>query len=107
MGFLSNLFSGGADKANLPQLIQDGALLIDARGPQEFAGGHIENAVNIPHDRIAQKIGDHEADKSRSIVVYCHSGARSAMAVRALKKTGYTQVENGGGIHALNRRLGA
>lgn len=107
MGFLSNLFSGGASKADLPQLIKDGALLIDARGPQEFAGGHIEKAVNIPHNMIAQKISEHAGDKSRSIVVYCHSGGRSAMAVHALKKAGYTQVENGGGIQMLSRQLGA
>ncbi|MDF7801902.1 rhodanese-like domain-containing protein [Pontiellaceae bacterium B1224] len=107
MGFLSSLFGGGANKADLPQLIKDGALLIDARGPQEFAGGHIEKAVNIPHNIIAHKIGEHAADKYRPIVIYCHSGARSAMAVHALKKAGYTQVENGGGIHKLSRKLGA
>lgn len=107
MGFFSNLFSGGASKADLPQLINDGALLIDARGPQEFSGGHIEGAVNIPHNIISHKIGDFSADKSRSIVVYCHSGARSSMAVHALKKAGYTQVENGGGIQMLSRQLGA
>lgn len=107
MGFFSNLFSGGASKADLPQLIKDGALLIDARGPQEFDGGHIKKAVNIPHHIISHKIGDHTADKDRPIVVYCHSGARSSMAVRALKKAGYTQVENGGGFQMLSRQLGA
>lgn len=107
MGFLSNLFSGGASRADLPQLIKDGALLVDARGPQEFSGGHIEKAVNIPHNIIEHKIGEHAADKAQPIVVYCHSGGRSAMAVRALKKAGYTQVENGGGIHMLQRQLGA
>ncbi len=107
MGFLANLFSGGARKANLPQLIKDGALLVDARGPQEFSGGHITGAINIPHTVISHRIGDHAADKSRSIIVYCHSGARSAMAVHALKKAGYTQVENGGGIQMLSRQLGA
>ena len=106
MGFWSNLLTGGASKADLPQLIKDGALLIDARSPQEFSGGHIEGAVNIPHTIISHKIGDHAADQSRSIVVYCHSGARSSMAVHALKKHGYTQVENGGAFGMLQRQLG-
>lgn len=105
MGFLSNLFTGGASKADLPQLIKDGALLIDARGPQEFSGGHITGAVNIPHNIISHKIEDYAADKSRSIIVYCHSGARSGMAVRSLHKAGYTQVENGGSIGMLSRQL--
>ena len=105
MGFWSNLLTGGARKADLPQLIKDGALLIDARSPQEFSGGHIEGAINLPHTIISHTIGDHAADKSRSMVIYCHSGARSSMAVHALKKDGYTQVENGGAFGALNRLL--
>lgn len=106
MGFWSNLFSGGASKADLPQIIKDGALLIDARGPQEFSGGHIAGAINIPHNMISHKIGEYAVDKTRPIVVYCHSGGRSAMAVHALKNAGYTQVENGGGFHMLSRQLG-
>jgi rhodanese-related sulfurtransferase len=106
MGFFSNLFGGGASKADLSQLIEDGALLIDARSPQEYAGGHIEGAVNIPHNVIAQTIHTKTSDKKRAIVVYCQSGGRSAMAVTALKRAGYALVENGGAIDMLRRQLG-
>jgi phage shock protein E len=105
MGLLSILFGGRANKADLPQLIKDGALLIDARSSQEFAGGHIEGAVNIPHNVMAQTIHTQTTDKNRSIVIYCHSGMRSAMAVAALKRAGYAVVENGGGIEKLRRQL--
>ena len=107
MGLLSRLFSGGP-KIDIQKLLADGALLIDARSPDEYAGGHIDGAANIPHDRAAARIGELEADQSRTIVVYCHSGGRSAMAARALKKVGYENVVNGGGIthmrHALKGR---
>ncbi|MDF7824358.1 rhodanese-like domain-containing protein [Pontiellaceae bacterium B12227] len=105
MGFWSDLFTGGASKADLPQMIKDGALLIDARTPQEFAGGHINGAVNLPHNVICGHIEKHSRNKDDSIVIYCQSGARSLMAVRALQKAGYTQVENGGSIGMLSRQL--
>ena len=107
MGLLSLLFGGGASKADLPAMIHDGALLIDARSPHEFSGGHIEGAVNIPHHLISEKIAGHETDPSRPIVVYCHSGGRSALAVKALKKAGYQQVENGGAFSMLRRQIEA
>ncbi|MDF7806674.1 rhodanese-like domain-containing protein [Pontiellaceae bacterium B12219] len=106
MGFLSKLFGGGANNVDAGKLIKDGALLIDARSPQEFSGGHIEGAVNIPHNVIARIIHTKTSDKKRAIVVYCQSGGRSAMAVTALKRAGYALAENGGTIDALRRQLG-
>lgn len=107
MGLLSMLFGGGASKADLPALIRDGALLIDARTPAEFAGGYIDGAINIPHNIVSSKITSIEADKERPIVIYCQSGGRSAKAVGALKKVGYTNVENGGAIGMLSRQIEA
>jgi rhodanese-related sulfurtransferase len=97
--------SGRADKdADIPALLKDGALLIDTRTPGEFSSGHIEGAVNIPHNLIAQKIGDHPKDQT--IIVYCHSGARSGAAKRALEQAGYTRVVNGGSLSRMRRQLG-
>lgn len=98
-GLLANLFScGAAEKTDLAALVQGGALVIDVRTPGEFSGGAIQGAVNIPYDEIAAKIGRVEADKNRSIIVYCHSGARSAVARKSLEQAGYTQVVDGGGF---------
>ncbi len=106
-GFLANLFScGAADKTNIPVLVQSGALIIDVRTAGEFSGGTIQGAVNIPYDEIAARIGKVEADKSRSIIVYCRSGARSAAAKKSLEQAGYTQVINGGGFSAMRKLLG-
>ena len=107
MSIIGNmLFRGGADKGiDIPALIKNGALVIDTRTPGEFAGGHIEGAVNMPYDIIGNVIEKYEADKSRPIIAYCHSGARSASAKNSLMHAGYTNVVNGGGLHHMQRAL--
>ena len=107
MGIIGNLlFRGGADKnIDLAALVKNGALVIDTRTAQEFAGGHIDGAINIPYEMIGNVIGKYEADKSRSIIVYCHSGMRSAAAEKALKLAGYENVVNGGGLHHMQEAL--
>ena len=108
MSILGNLlFRGGADKnIDLAALVKNGALVIDTRTAQEFAGGHIDGAINIPYDVIGNVIGKHEQNKSRAIIVYCHSGMRSAAAEKTLVHAGYTNVVNGGGLHHMQHALG-
>jgi phage shock protein E len=108
MGILATLlFGGGADRdADIAALVRDGAMVIDARTPREFRSGHIDGAISIPYDTIVEKISDHAADRSTRIVIYCHSGARSGAAKRALEKAGYTHVVNGGGLARMRRQLG-
>jgi phage shock protein E len=105
MGILTNLlFGGGADKdADIPALIRDGALVIDVRTAGEFSGGHIEGAINIPHNVISREIEKHETGKAKAIIVYCRSGARSTVAKKALEHAGYTNVVNGGSLHHMRK----
>jgi len=106
-GFLANLFScSAADKIDITALVQSGALIIDVRTAGEFSDGAIKSAINIPHDEIAGKIGQIEADKARTIIVYCRSGGRAAAAKKSLEQIGYTQVVNGGGFTDLRKLLG-
>lgn len=79
------------------ELVGHGAILVDVRNPAEFAAGHIEGARNVPvHDleRRADELGAHD----RPVIVYCASGARSALAKRTLKSAGFAQVYNLGSI---------
>ena len=70
-------------------------LLIDVRSPGEFATGYVEGAINLPLDRFVQAYESVMPDKSRQIVLYCQSGARSGQALQFLAQQGYGKVVNG------------
>ena len=82
-------------------MIQQGALLIDVRGTDEFAQGHIEGAINIPFDKTDALIAAIGTDKQRPVVVYCRSGHRSGKAKTGLEAKGYSNVFNATGLEAL------
>ena len=55
----------------------------------------------IPYDQLAGRTSELPIDKNAKIVVYCRSGAESAMAVQTLLGLGYTNVYNlDGGMNA-------
>ena len=70
-------------------------MLLDVRSPGEYASGYVQGAVNLPLDRFVQEYENIAPDKSRQIVVYCHSGARSGQAVQFLQQQNYVNVVNG------------
>lgn len=80
---------------------QQNDVLLDVRTAEEFAAGHLKNAINIPHDEISDKISDHVTDKNAKIVVYCKSGGRAAKAKGKLDKLGFKDVTNAGGYDDL------
>ena len=73
-------------------------VIIDARTEEEFAEGHIENAILIPEYEIANRAEKELPDKDTLILVYCRSGRRSKIASEELVKLGYTNVKEFGGI---------
>ena len=73
-------------------------IIIDARTNEEFAEGHIENAILIPEYEIADRADNELPDKDALILVYCRSGRRSKIASEELVKLGYTNVKEFGGI---------
>ena len=73
-------------------------IIIDARTEEEFAEGHIENAILIPEYEIANRAEKELPDKDALILVYCRSGRRSKIASEELVKLGYTNVKEFGGI---------
>ena len=73
-------------------------IIIDARTTEEFAEGHIENAILIPEYEIADRAEKELPDKDALILVYCRSGRRSKIASEELVKLGYTNVKEFDGI---------
>jgi rhodanese-related sulfurtransferase len=64
--------------ADAKALIDGGALVVDVRGKEQFDARHIAGAIAIPLDELRARIpAEVEADKARSIVIYCGDGATS------------------------------
>lgn len=82
------------------------SVVIDVRTPQEFATGHVEGAINIPHDAITPNLPAlSKLGKEDNILVYCRSGRRSEIAKETLNGLGYRNVQNGGGLDSLASRI--
>jgi rhodanese-related sulfurtransferase len=93
LDFLKNLLMP-QDSADLKQLIDGGAFLVDVRTPQEFAGGSVKGAVNIPLDQVGHRLNEFKGKDQ--IIVFCRSGNRSGQAKGILNQNGFNNVTNGG-----------
>lgn len=81
-------------KALLPQMIAEGAIVVDVRSVAEFRAGSSPGSINIPLNILAAKAL--ELDKSKPVILCCASGARSGAAVGILKSMGFQNVVNAG-----------
>jgi hydroxyacylglutathione hydrolase len=66
------------------------ALVLDVRGADEFAAGHVEGAVNIAYTRLGVRLA--ELPDRRPVYVHCGSGLRASMAVSFLAAKGIDAV---------------
>lgn len=82
----------------------NGAVLLDVRTGQEYKNGHIEKAVNLPLQDI-ERVVRVVKKKDVPVFTYCHSGARSRQAEAFLKKMGYSDVTNIGGIAGYKGKI--
>lgn len=84
--------------SEMKELVKDGAVLVDVRTLAEYKSGHLDEAVNLPVETIADTIGNEISDKDTKIVLYCRSGNRSATAGQTLIDMGYKNVYDMGGM---------
>lgn len=70
------------------------AFFVDVRTAQEFAGGTVPNAINIPLDSVPTNLSKFQGHDQ--VVVFCRSGGRSGKAKAILEKQGIENVVNGG-----------
>ena len=82
------------DGPSAKSLVAGGAVLVDVRTPEEYAGGHVDGARNLPVDTLGNHLAELPRDKP--IVVYCAAGARAARAARLLASAGYDARDLGG-----------
>lgn len=72
----------------------EGVVILDVRTPEEYAGGHVPGAVNIPHTEVADRLDELAGAESSPVVVYCERGGRAGMAEEVLLANGYRDVRH-------------
>lgn len=92
-----------ADEAK--EMMTEDAVILDVRSEEEFASGHIPNAVLLPHTEIADQAEELLADREQTILIYCRSGNRSKTAANELIDMGYTKVYDFGGVNTWTGEL--
>jgi len=84
----------------------DPPLLVDIREQDEWDEGHIPGAVHVTRGNLESRIERAAPDRSRSIVLYCAAGNRSAFAAKTLEEMGYEDVSSLAGGYTDWKRNG-
>jgi sulfur-carrier protein adenylyltransferase/sulfurtransferase len=83
---------------------EDPPMLIDVRNPPEWEIVHIPGATLIPLPDLPQRVT--ELARAREVVLYCHTGRRSAQGTQLLLELGFTHVSTlTGGIEAWAQKV--
>lgn len=100
----SNLLNGAFAQISVAQvreLMQQNAFILDVREAAELAKGRIINSLHIPLSELRARVN--ELPRDQPIYIHCRSGQRSYNAVLMLQNLGYTQVFNlAGGFLSLS-----
>jgi rhodanese-related sulfurtransferase len=91
--------------AQAREMIEKGALVLDVRdAPEVEKSGKIEGAVNVSRGMLEFRADpdspyhDKAFAKDKTVILYCASGGRSALAGKLLQDMGYGHVYNVGGF---------
>src|SRR3984893_7874650 len=83
------------DPSEVNELIGEGVAIIDVRGSEEFATGHLPGAKSIPRGHLESRIENAAPDRAAEVILYCASGSRSAYGARTLQEDlGYDHVRS-------------
>ncbi len=72
--------------------LDDGAIVLDVREPDEYEQGAIPGSVHIARGNLESQVESRLLDKDAPVVVFCAGGTRSAFAAETLGQLGYTNV---------------
>jgi phage shock protein E len=87
---------------NIKEVVKTGkGTIIDVRTPEEFSGGSVKGAINIPLHQLPDRIEElHQLQKP--LVLCCASGNRSGRAQQFLASQGVPDALNGGSWLEVN-----
>jgi len=84
--------AGAVSPQDAVRLMNQGAALLDVRGSEAFAAGHIRGARNLPADRLAESLDSLKRFKDKPVIVYCDRGVTATTALRELAAHGFGRV---------------
>ncbi|MCC6723618.1 MAG: rhodanese-like domain-containing protein [Saprospiraceae bacterium] len=102
LSFLKKLFGGG-EANNLPEMLAQGAIILDVRTREEYKSGHAPGSQNVP----LQELNRHLlkiANQKKAVITCCRSGNRSGIAAQQLRSAG-VQAVNGGTWHDVAKAV--
>jgi hydroxyacylglutathione hydrolase len=77
----------------LDERLREGAVqVVDVRRPGEWQAGHLESALHLPLNTLAEKSGD--LPKDEPLALMCAGGFRSSIATSLLERQGFTKITN-------------
>ncbi len=76
------------------RLMNQGAVVLDLRKPDEFAAGHIQGARNFSSEQILKADETLKKYKQKAVILVCDSGSLGSSAARELGRQGFTTAVN-------------
>lgn len=86
------------DMAGLKQVLdRKDVVIVDVREPEEYKGGHVPGAVNVPRGLLEFTIWEHagfpdKLDMAKPMYLYCKTGGRCTFAAKTLQDLGFKNV---------------
>ncbi|HKK47235.1 MAG TPA: rhodanese-like domain-containing protein [Balneolaceae bacterium] len=103
LSFFKQLLDPADSGVDFEQLVANGATVIDVRTQQEYHSGHLSKSINIPLQKLVNRLDS--IDQEKPIILCCASGSRSSSAKRILQSNGFNEVYNGGGWATLQEKI--
>ena len=92
MKLATQRFASLTPAAAVQLMNNEDVVVLDVREPSETVAGKIAKAIQIPVGAVKTRINELEKHKDKTLLVYCKSGARSAIACKELSKNGFDKV---------------
>lgn len=83
-----------ADEFAMDIPFDDNLVVLDVRKKNEFAEGHVKDALNLPLSDMTDVAQIARLEENQNIYIHCESGYRSLIAASILKKQGYHNIRN-------------
>ena len=76
----------------------DQGLVLDIRAKKDYSSGHIVGALNIPQEKVAERMAELEKHKAKTLIVVDSMGQHSGTTCAALIKAGFNAAKLSGGV---------